>query len=331
MLPKLWWSAAVCVIAANFSAASLRAQSAEPGYFTFSPRVQSSVNSLGAVTRLDIPVGYVFTPHWSVDAGVPFYFISPSSSTTASTGAAPVNGLGNVYTDVRFTLLNPKLNYLSTLTGTAPTGDRSKGLSTGHVTVDWSNYFDHSFQRLTPFAEIGAANAVSDTEFFIRPYTTSGFVTHFQAGARYRLARWVNFAASGYAIEGVGDQTVISRIAPGKPAAASAKAALANGAANAAPNAGNAAGNALGNLPGAAGAIPGLVNAGSRNAVFEDTAVTTGSSSIARDEGFSGWFQFGSGRVLNFYAGFTRSTHYDLNTVFFGVGVNVHKAGRAVF
>ena len=78
--------------------------------------------------------------------------------------------------------------------------------------MDWSNYVDHRFGRFAPFCEIGFANSVSDTEFFIRPYTTSGFVTHAQAGARYRLASWINVNASGYAIEPAGQQTVISRV-----------------------------------------------------------------------------------------------------------------------
>jgi hypothetical protein len=259
--------------------------------------VQGSTNSLGTVTKIDTSAGYVFTPRWSVDFGVPFYFVSPSASTTAATGATSVNGLGNVYGQVRFTLLNPALNYVSTVTGAAPTGDRSKGLSTGDATVDWSNYFDHGIGRLTPFAEIGAANSISDTEFFIRPYTTSGFVAHFQAGARYRLAPWMNVAASGYAIEAAGQQTVISRVVTAQKAAAVSNAAA-------------------GNKP---------VNPVSQKAVFETTTVTTGTSAIARDEGFSGWVQFGSSRLFNLYAGYTRSTRYDLNTLFFGVGTNLRK------
>jgi hypothetical protein len=90
-------------------------------HVTFDERVQGSANALGAVTKLDTSAGYIFNPHWSAAAGVPFYFVSPSSSTTASTGASSLNGLGNVYAQIRFVLPNPALNYVTALTGTAPT------------------------------------------------------------------------------------------------------------------------------------------------------------------------------------------------------------------
>ena len=39
----------------------------------------------------------------------------------------------NVYTDLRLTLRDPAVNFISTLTGAAPTGDSSKGFSTGRA------------------------------------------------------------------------------------------------------------------------------------------------------------------------------------------------------
>src|SRR5579872_1493737 len=145
-------------IAALAASLPLGAQSSAPPEspaFTFDEHVEGSVNSLGAVTRVDTSAGYVFNRHWSADLGVPFYFVSPSSSTAASTGVTSFQALGNVYAQMRLTLANPAVNYVSTLTGAAPTGDRTDGLSTGHAILDWTNYFDHSFGRLTPFAEIG--------------------------------------------------------------------------------------------------------------------------------------------------------------------------------
>lgn len=265
---------------------------------TFDASVQGSTNDLGTVTRLDTAAGYQFNRHWSVDLGVPFYFIVPSSSASAST-EGNTEGLGNVYSQVRFALPNPAVNYVATLTGTAPTGDRNKGLSTGHATVDFSNYFDHAFGRLTPFAEIGFANAVSDTQFFIRPYTTSGFVTHLQVGARYRIARWMSLGAAGYDIEPAGQQTVVSRVVTVKKASASLP--------------------AVGNLP-----VSALAN-GLGKPTFETTTVTTGSPGIARDRGYSGWVLFGSGRLLNLQLGYTHSASFKLDTLFFGVGVHVRQ------
>ena len=102
--------------------------------------------------------------------------------------------MGNVFSELRLALPSPLVNYVSTVTGTAPTGNRDQGLSTGHATVDWSNYVERGFGPVTPFGEAGIANAVSDTQFFVRPYTSYGFVTHAQGGARYRLVRWMTWA-----------------------------------------------------------------------------------------------------------------------------------------
>jgi hypothetical protein len=321
MFRRLACSSAVFLIALNLFpiAPHLCAQNSESEHFTFDERVQGSVNALGAVTKLDTSAGYIFNPHWSAALGVPYYFVSPSSSTTASTGASSLTGLGNVYAQIRFAFPNPGLNYVSTLTGAAPTGDRDKGLSTGHAIVDWSNYVDHRFGRFTPFGEIGFANSVADTEFFIRPYTTSGFVAHAQAGARYRLARWINVNASGYAIEPAGQQTVISRIVTvqKKTAATSGSSPVTSTVTTVTKNL----------PPAASGIVNKLVPPGnSQKPVFETTTVTTGSASIARDRGYSTWLTLGSSRIFNLYAGYTRSTEYNLNTAFFGIGVSLRKA-----
>ncbi|HEV2202492.1 MAG TPA: hypothetical protein VGR73_21960 [Bryobacteraceae bacterium] len=286
-----------------------------PQGFTFEGRALGSSNSLGSVTRLDTAAGYIFGPHWSVDLGVPFYFLNPSGTTQAAMGSSDTQGLGNVYGQVRLTLANPVLNYVSTITGTAPTGDRDKGLSTGHGTVDWSNYFDHGIGRVTPFGEVGVANAVSDTQFFVRPYTSYGFVTHAQGGARYRLARWLTAGASAYVIEPSGQQTVISRVTTVRSSSVlpSAVNSVANGV-------GISVGKGIGNIGNGVGNALGLTKR-----VFETQSVTTGPADIARDHGFSTWLLFNVTPKFDFYGGYTRSTRFDLNTVFFGMDVRLRK------
>lgn len=276
------------------AAASLLAQdSAESGRFTFDAHMQGSSNSLGAVTRLDTSAGYLLTKHWSISFGLPYYFVNPSSSTQAYTGTGSFNGVGNVFSALRFELPNPVVSYVSTVTGTAPTGDRNQGLSTGHATVDWSNYFERAFGPLTPFGEIGIANAVSDTQFFVRPYASYGFVTHAQGGARYRLLPWISVGGSGYLIEPNGQQTVVSRVV------------TRHGPANV--------------------AVPGSAR-GLLKRVFETESVTTGPADIARDHGVSTWAALGVQPSFNVYAGYTRSMSYSLNTVFFGVGFRIRRS-----
>jgi hypothetical protein len=263
--------------------------------FTLYERFQGSFSSLGAVTRLDTTVGYNFDSHFSVAGGIPIYFVHPSSSSTATTGVSSANGIGNVYGQFRLTLANPIVNYASTLTISAPTGDQGTGFSTGQVTADWSNYFERSLAKLTPFADIGIANSVSDTLFFVRPYTTLGFVTHIQGGARYHLVHGLNLGGSVYAIEPRGQQTVVSRLVATQPPA-------------------SPSGNSNGK--------------GRNQGVFETANITTGPAGIARDHGLSTWLQVSPASALDLYAGYTRSTQFDLDTFFFGVGVSLGKVFR---
>lgn len=281
-------TAVVCIGAATLAGQ----ESGESGRFTFEGRVQGSTSSLGNVTRLDGSAGYLLSRHWSLSLGVPYYFVDASSS--ASNAGGSFSGVGNVFSELRFALPNPAVTYVSTVTGTAPTGDRDKGLSTGHATVDWSNYFERSFGPLTPFGEAGIANAVSDTQFFVRPFTSYGFVTHAQGGARYRLVRWLNIGGSGYLIQPGGQQTVVSRVVTQHG-------------------------------PSVPTAVPGVAR-GLLKQTFQTEAITTGPADIARDRGFSTWATFGVRPSLNVYAGYTRSTQYSLDTVFFGLGIRVRRS-----
>lgn len=263
--------------------------------FTFEGRAQSSVSDMGAVLRLDPMLGYRINSSWSVFVGAPFYFYGPSATVREATGLNNVRGLGNAYGELRLALPNPFVVYSSTLRVGFPTGDSDKGLSPDHTTVEWSNYFERSLGRLTPFAEVGLANSVSDTEFFVRPYTTSGFLTQLQGGARFRPNRWLLAGAAGYALEPTGQQTVISRVVPASQ--------------NIVPPAGRAALRAI----------------GLSRAPFAERQVTTGPAQIALDRGFSTWLVLRPTRSADCYGGYTRSTHYGFGVLFFGVGVRLWK------
>jgi hypothetical protein len=277
--------------------------------FTFYEKFRGSASTLGVVNELDSSVGYNFSSHFSADVGLPVYFVRPSSSATAGTGAYPANGIGNAYAQLRLALPNPAVNFTSTLTGTAPTGDKADGFSTGHATVDWSNYFDHSFSSLTPFVNLGFANSVSDTMFFVRPYTTYGLVTHVEGGARYRLVRGLSVGASLYGIEPSGQQTVVSRIVHGQ-----AQSGTATGVASGTPGR----------------STPPAPSSRKNHGVFETASVTTGSADIAQDHGASAWGQLALAKSVNLYGGYTYSTQYSLNTIFFGIGFNLGQAFRAL-
>jgi len=253
--------------------------------FTSYVQFAGTSNSDGQVYKLDPSVGYNFSGHFGMDVGIPVYFVRASST---AAGTTSTNGIGNPYVDVRVKYLNPILNFGSVLTGYAPAGDSKKGLSTGRGTFDWTNHFDRSFFSLTPFAEVGIANTITDSLLFERPFTTFGFNTHLQGGVKYSLWKVFSVGASGYDILPTGQQTVFSKVQGGSSNPASS----------------------------------------SHKPVFLNNQQTTGTADIAHDDGFSTWIEAKPGSVLDMELGFTRSIHYDLNSVSFNIGLNLGRLYR---
>ena len=261
----------------------LRAQSLEENGkgLIWYESVQGSWIVDSQVTRFDSIVGYNFNRYFGADLGVPFLLVRTDTTTSGTTSA---NGIGNVYTDLRLTLRDHAVNFISTLTGAAPTGDSGKGFSTGRATFDWSNHFDRGFGRLTPFGVLGFSNTVADTPYFVRPFTTLGFNTHLQGGTAYTLWRWVDFNASGYAVLPSGQQKVFSKLVNKQSTAAAGK--------------------------------------GAHNRGFETAPEQTGTAVVARDEGFNISLTASPSPFFDLTIGYTRSIHYALNTVSYGVGFN---------
>jgi hypothetical protein len=246
-----------------------------------------SSNSTGRVFELNSTIGYNFNGHFGTDVGVPFYFVQPS----ASSGGTNTSGLGNVFVDGRLKFPNPVVNFASILTVAAPTGDTSKGLSTGRAAVDSTSRFDRTFGVVTPFAEVGIANTVPESQQFLRPFTTLGFNSHFRAGTNVALGKIFTVGAAAYDILPSGQQKVFSRLVQG-----------------------GASGSAY---------------AGGHGRIFATGHEITGSADIARDNGFSGWLDASPSPLLDFELGYTHSVHYALDTVSFGIGVNIGSlAGR---
>lgn len=256
----------------------------------FYEKFQGSSNTLGQVMKMDSKVGYNFNNHVGIDAGVPFYFVRPSP-TSSTTGSTSNNGLGNAYIDLRLTINNPTVNFASTLTGAAPTGDAATGFSTGRATFDWNNYFDHSFSQITPFVNIGVANSISDTRFFIRPFTSLGLVSHFEGGASLKLTHVFSLGAAAYGILPSGQQKVYSKLIKRE---------------------GTGSG----------------VSGRSHKGVFESNHVTAGDAAIDRDNGFSAWFDITPSPYMDLELGYNRSVPYALNTISFGVGFNLGYLAR---
>ncbi len=243
-----------------------------------------SANSSGRVFKLDAAVGYNFSSHVGFDVGALVYFVTSSTNTGVQNSN---NGIGNPYLDFRFTFRHPALSYRSIVTGYFPLADVKSGFSTGRMTGDWTNHFERSFSRLTPFADIGIGNTIRDSRFFNRPFTSLGLNTHFEGGASVALSEHVDIGASGYAIVPSGQQRIYSKLLRAST------------------------GHNMGH-----------------GRVFDTTTETVGTADIARDHGFSAWIGASPNEYLDMELGYTRSAAYDLNTVSFGVGVNIGRLVR---
>jgi hypothetical protein len=259
--------------------------------FVFYESFQGSTNSEGQVMTLGSSATYWFNEHFSAGLGIPIYFNRSSSTTTATTttsGTTSSNGIGNFYADIGASWKGKTLNFTSSLTGAAPTGDTKKGLSTGHATYDWSNRFDHAISRLTPFGVIGIADTVMDSRFFQRPFTSFGNLAHLEGGADVDLSHSFTLTLSAYDIAPWGSQTIISRLVPA----------------------------------GATG------TGGQHGRTFETTHQATGNSSLDRDHGFAVGLDASPKSLksaFDFDIGYNRSVPFALNTISFGVGINLSK------
>jgi hypothetical protein len=277
--------------------------------WSFSGSFNGSSNSDGTILKAIPALTYTFNTHLQTYTGIPFYFVNVSSSVAAattgtSTSAGFKNGIGNAFIGGRVIFNSESVDYSSTLELTAPTGDKARGFSTGRVTADWTNRFSHRFNSFTPFGSVGLANTISDTNFFVRPFTSLGLVTHFEGGGTYNLSDQVHLNASGYAIRAAGNQTIISR----EVSRASSSNAI--GAKARRPDL-------------AAGTT--TKGGGKENRVFTTSTQTVAPSSVVNDSGASVWLDVSPRQEIYFYGGYSRSMHYDYNTVFYGIGLRIGK------
>jgi hypothetical protein len=207
---RLWFAVCLLFLPAASAVAQTRqgAKSAEQTGFTWTETYEGSGNSDGFITDLNSTVGYSFGKHFAMNMGVPYLFIEPSTSKTGTTSAS---GMGNPYLGLRYSTKGPAFDFSTGLNSAIPTASTKKGLSTGHMTFDWSNHFAHGFDLFTPFVDLGLANSIPDTRFLHRPYISYGDVAHFEGGSEIDLGDKFSVTASGYYILPWGPQQIFVR------------------------------------------------------------------------------------------------------------------------
>ena len=199
---------ALLAVSAEAQARPQATKDADQNGFTWTETFEGSGNTDGFIMDVNSTVGYAFGKHFAMDMGLPYFFSQPS---TSKTGATSASGMGNPYLGLTYIAKGAALDFSTTLNSAIPTASTAKGLSTGHVTVDWSNHFAHEFDLFTSFVNIGLANSIPDTRFLHRPYISYGDVAHFEGGSELDLGDKFSVTASGYYILPWGPQQVFLR------------------------------------------------------------------------------------------------------------------------
>ncbi len=249
---------------------------------TLNTSFDGSADSDSQVYDWTTSAGYIFNKHFSASMGVPIVF---ARGTTATGTTVSSSGIGNVYAQGQLAFRNPGLNYGAALTVSAPTGDSSKGRSSGRLTFDVTNQVAREFGRFTPFLSAGAGNSLLDSRYWHRPYYTLGAVAHFEGGTSIDLGHSLTVSGSLYDVAPWGTQKVYSRIVT-----------KANGG-------------------------PG--GASKHGRVFQNNALTTGGAELDRDNGYNVDVDFSPLKYVDFDLGYSHSVHFQLDTISFGIGFNL--------
>ena len=283
----------VCLVslALGFGALGLHAQALPAGrtspgiglYSTF----EGSSSISGTVFDMSNTVSYNFTKHLGVDLTVPVYFVLPPLTPVKGI-ASSTTGLGNVALDAHLTIPLLFVDYSPTGTIAFPTGSTTKGFSTGAVTYDLDNRFEHDFGIVSPFIEVDIGNSVNNMSsprrrVIRRPFLTFGNMAQFTAGPEIQILGRLTVSADAYKVVPWGPQTVFSRIVkPGKTGVG-----------------------------------------GTHHRVYEISQITGGGANLVEDDGFDASIAFSPTRYLDLTVAANHSIFYSLDTISLSVGLNV--------
>jgi hypothetical protein len=257
----------------------------KPG-FNLYETFEGSSSSSGSVYNMNNTLGYDFTRQLGVDVTVPIYFVQPPAQQKGF--AASAAGLGNLAMDGRLSLDLLLVDYSLTATIAFPTGSTTNGFSTGSVTYDFDNRFDHEWGLLTPFFDVDVGNSLNNgsspmRRVIQRPYLTLGKVAEFMVGPEVHLTDRLTLSGDLYQVIPWGPQTVFSRVL----------------------------------RAGTTG------KGGTKNRTYEIVQKQVGGAKLVSDDGFDASVAFSPTHFMDLTLAFDHSMHYALNTISFSVGFNI--------
>ena len=259
-----------------------------PGWM-LGARFEGSTSGDGSVYDLGVGAGYNFSHRFGIDLGVPYFFVgTPTSIKGKNPSAVSGRGFGDLGANIRFFLPGKATNYASTIHLAAPSGDKSKGFSTGHATWNWSNHIEHGWGNFTPYVDAGVGNTVPDTRHFRRPFMTFGYNAAFEAGTQLDAGAF-SLSGSAYDVAPWGPQTVVSRVFRCASGTCSSSGKTTN----------------------------------RKN--YLNSSVSSGDASLARDNGFNASAEFrpSKWKAIDLELDYSRSVPLRLNTFSFGIALDI--------
>lgn len=243
------------------------------------------------VSSVDINLGYNLTEQFGGDIGLPIFYVRSPLSLTTSSDWQTETLLGDPYIDLHYKLTRAGASLTTVLTGTVPASSPERIYTTGRAGVDWFNHIEPAkpFMRFTPFINLGVANSTINRYYMPRPYSTGrpyesfGLMGDGEAGVNLNLPHGLRIGASGYGLLPSGNQKVFSRLV----------------------------------TPGSS-----VVGVFTNNRYYYSAFETTGSQSIDRDNGYSGWIEYGKLPNVTLQVGVTHSVHYRYNMITVSVNFN---------
>ncbi|MGH9326920.1 MAG: hypothetical protein ACRD2B_09600 [Terriglobia bacterium] len=348
------WGAMVLLLAALCPA--LKAQNtdpSEPGP-TASELVSGTSTSVAGMVMFDTNVGWNFTQHFGVDAGLPYLFDTRPgifANTSGRLGYVNYNYIGctyffgcyigtatsarlwagemaDGYVEAHYTRAYKKYSLLTNLTGDLPTASYRKGMTTGRLQWDWFNHVDRNIHGFDPFVNFGLANGRMDQHFLPRPYNTDlpfrtfGYMGDFEGGVQYKVFRRFTLGASMWDVMPWGPQRIYSNLVWERPGG------------NNLLTIGGPGGSIKPGVfhitkavPGNFGYLSGDPNHGRYwNQAFE----TVGPSYIARDNGYSATLAFSPWKYMDVQIGYNHSVRYALDGLMVTFEFNANSLFRKV-
>lgn len=170
-------------------------------------------------------VSYSFSPRFSADISTPVYLHrlvhNTDSNATSSSGLVMDDCTpGDTQVGLHGSFRPHGLDEVVTVSLTAPSGSRTKGVGTGRVTFDVDNDLGKSLRQMALHLDLGMGDSSgAANNFIMQDYNSLGTLAHFQIGALFWIFGQNYIQVDAYEQLPIGNQKVYSVVAdPSQPA-----------------------------------------------------------------------------------------------------------------